>query len=742
MILKKYHSTLQHDQSDCAAAVVSTIIKTYGLELSIMKIREIIGTDIYGTTVKGVVYGLEKLNFSVKAVRFKLSDLNKKVTLPAILQVKTLSGENHFIVLHKILRNNKFLIDDPAIGLKKINNEELDKIFLGIAIFMIPKSDFEVKKDKSGSMFNIFKQLILPQKKLFITIIFTSLLLSIFGILSSIFSKILMDEVIPYKLKNTLFVFLFVFGLVSILQTMLSAFRKHILLFLSRKVDIPVLMGYYNHIIHLPYIFFSSRKTGDIITRFQDAMTIKDIFTSVSISLILDIGLSLISTIVLININLKLFLILFVMVLINIILIYIFKKPYKEINKKQMEAGAVLNSQLIESLQNVNTVKALNDEENQLEKLEYKFVNTLKIAYEEGVLSNIQGSISSLINTLGGIIFMAVGALFIIDGKMSIGDLLVFQSISQYFTEPIQNLVGLQLTFQESSIAINRLNELMDLKREDENIEHKIKNIDLKKDINFDDLSFAYGSRPNLLNNFNLNIKQGEKFAFVGDSGAGKSTIVKLLLKFIEPNAGKISIGEYDLSDIDSYFLRNKIAYIPQEIELFSGTIIENLKIGNQNASYEEIISVCKMVGIHNTIDRLQNKYMSYIEEKGGNLSGGEKQRLAIARALLSDSDIYIFDEATSNLDSFSEKIIQDLIFNKIKNKTVIIIAHRISTIVNCDRICLIKSGQIKELGTHEELYSQGREYHDMVNIQNNFIGKSENMGNSIITEKDEITYE
>ncbi|MFM1583681.1 cysteine peptidase family C39 domain-containing protein, partial [Helcococcus ovis] len=277
MILKKYHSTLQHDQSDCAAAVVSTIIKTYGLELSIMKIREIIGTDIYGTTVKGVVYGLEKLNFSVKAVRFKLSDLNKKVTLPAILQVKTLSGENHFIVLHKILRNNKFLIDDPAIGLKKINNEELDKIFLGIAIFMIPKSDFEVKKDKSGSMFNIFKQLILPQKKLFITIIFTSLLLSIFGILSSIFSKILMDEVIPYKLKNTLFVFLFVFGLVSILQTMLSAFRKHILLFLSRKVDIPVLMGYYNHIIHLPYIFFSSRKTGDIITRFQDAMTIKDI---------------------------------------------------------------------------------------------------------------------------------------------------------------------------------------------------------------------------------------------------------------------------------------------------------------------------------------------------------------------------------------------------------------------------------------------------------------------------------
>ena len=511
MIFKKYATTLQHDQFDCAAAVVSTVLKTYGQEYSIMKIREIIGTDMYGTTVKGVVQGLEKFKFNVKAVRVNLEDFNKEVTLPAILQVKTLSGENHFIVLHKILRKNKVLIDNPAIGLKKIDYEKLENIFQGIAIFMIPKSDFEVKKDKSGSMFNIFKQLILPQKKMFITVILASALLSILGIFSSIFSKILMDEIIPYRLKNTLYIFLIVFGIVSILQTILSAFRQHILLFLSRKVDIPVLMGYYDHIIHLPYTFFSSRRTGDIITRFQDAMTIKDIFTSVSISLILDIGLSLISTIVLININAKLFLILFVMVIVNIILIYIFKKPYKEINKRQMETGSILNSQLIESIQNINTVKALNDESNQLEKLENKFISTLKIAYQEGVLSNIQGSISSLVNTLGGLVFMEIGALFIIDGKMTIGDLLVFQSISQYFTEPVQNLVSLQLTFQESSIAISRLNELMDLTREDENKGYSIKDIDLRKDITFKDVSFAYVSRPNLLNDFNLEIKQGEK---------------------------------------------------------------------------------------------------------------------------------------------------------------------------------------------------------------------------------------
>lgn len=189
-------------------------------------------------------------------------------------------------------------------------------------------------------------------------------------------------------------------------------------------------------------------------------------------------------------------------------------------------------------------------------------------------------------------------------------------------------------------------------------------------------------------------------------------------------------------------YLRNKITYISQEIELFSGTIIENLKIGNQNATYEEIVAVCKLVDIHDTIEKLQNKYLSFIEEKGRNLSGGEKQRLAIARALLIDADIYVFDKVTSNLDSFSEKIIQDLIFNKIINKTVIIIAHRISTIVNCDRICLIKNGNIEELGSHEEIMRNHKKYYSMVTIQNPiFIKESKKIKTRIDTQDDEITY-
>lgn len=311
-----------------------------------------------------------------------------------------------------------------------------------------------------------------------------------------------------------------------------------------------------------------------------------------------------------------------------------------------MESSAVLNSHLIESIRNIETLKSQNDESNQINKLESKFVNLLKINYKEGVLQNTQTFISSIAGTLGNLVFMGIGALFIIDGKMSIGDLLVFQTMSQYFTGPIQNIVSLQITYQEAQIAIKRLNELMELKREDEELSD-IKDVDLTGEIEFENVTFSYGSRAPVINDFNLVIQPGQKIAIVGESGSGKTTLVKLLMRFMDCTNGKITLSKFDIKDINQYTIRNKIAYIPQNIELFTGSVLENIKIGNEAATYEDVILACRRAGAHEFINRLPNRYNSYVEEGGANFSGGEKQRLAIARALLSDPDIYIFDEAT-----------------------------------------------------------------------------------------------
>lgn len=735
---KKYPVVLQHDEADCAAAALSTICRFYKKELTIMKIREIIGTDAYGTSVQGIVSGAEKLGFEAKALKIQIDDIDGGYTLPAIAHVITDTGLNHFIVINKI-KNGKFWISDPARGAIELTKEEMTKQFTGVLVLLLPKSEFETNYLAKTTMWQLFKMVMLPHKKMLLTVILSSFALTLLGILSSLFSKVVFDEIIPFQLKKTLYVYLVVFGMVGLIQIFLGFFRAHVLLFLSRKIDIPVLLGYYNHVLRLPYQFFATRRVGDILTRFQDAMTIKDIFSQVSVSLVLDLSLAVFTGIALIKINLTLFFLVLIVVLVNVALIYLFKKSYKRINYEQMEAGAMMNSQLIESIQNIETVKASAHEVVQIERLENKFVKVLKLGYEEGKLSNLQGSLSSLVQTLSGVFMIGIGAIAIIDGKLTLGDFIVFQTLSGYFTDPIQNLVSLQLTYQEAQISMTRLSELMDLETEETKDRELLADVGLKGNITFKDLTFRYGSRPPIIKEFNLKIKQGQRVAIVGESGAGKSTLAKLLLKFQNADSGKLTINDYDIEDIEVKYLRQSIGYVPQNIELFTGTIMENIKLGNESATYEQVIKAAKLAGCHDFIQKLPNRYYAFIEENGSNFSGGERQRIAIARAFLKERDLYIFDESTSNLDSFSERYIQKAMLQATNGATAIIIAHRLSTIINCDLIVFMANGAIIEQGSHDELVALNGKYAEMITLQ--YGGRIVKTNRTEAIEQEEISY-
>ena len=455
----------QHDITDCAASCIATVCMYYKKEITITKLRDILGTDIKGTTLLGLEDGAKKLGFDTRAIRVDKEGFKQKFTLPAIAHVITKEGLSHFVIVHKI-KKEEVIILDPAKGKEKKKIDEFFKIFDGVLLLLIPNNEFNPGKIKGQGILSKFIQLLLPQKSLFIYSIVVSAILTVLGIASAFFNKILMDEILPYNLKNQLNIFVIGFLLLAITQIGLGAIRQHMLLYLSQKIDIPLLLGYFKHVYKLPMKFFASRKVGDILTRFSDAFTIKNILTSVSLSLIMDIVLATVSASILYVMNQKLFVVILVLTIVSAALIYIFKGPYKKINLEQMEAGARLNSQIIESLKGIETIKVHAAEENSIEKLELEYIRNLKIAFKEGVLSNIQGSISGAVSSVGNLILMYIGAMMIMKGDITLGSLMAFSTLSGYFMDPIGRLIGLQLSIQEASISLKRISEIYEVEKE------------------------------------------------------------------------------------------------------------------------------------------------------------------------------------------------------------------------------------------------------------------------------------
>ena len=722
----------QHDITDCAAACLATVCMYYKKEITITKLRDILGTDIKGTTLLGLEDGAKKLGFDTKAIRVDKNGFKEKYTLPAIAHVITKEGLSHFVIVHKI-KKEEVIVLDPAKGKEKKSIDEFFKSFDGVLLLLIPNNEFNIGKVKSQGILSKFIQLLLPQKSLFAYSIIASAILTILGIASAFFNKILMDEILPYNLKNQLNIFVIGFLLLAITQVGLGAIRQHMLLYLSQKIDIPLLLGYFKHVYKLPMKFFASRKVGDILTRFSDAFTIKNILTSVSLSLIMDIVLATVSASILYVMNQKLFIVILVLTIVSAALIYIFKAPYKKINLEQMEAGARLNSHIIESLKGIETIKVHAAEEKSIEKLENEYIRNLRIAFKEGVLSNIQGSISGVVSSVGNLVLMYIGARMIMNGDITLGSLMAFSTLSGYFMDPIGRLIGLQLSIQEASISLKRISEIYEVEKEQEETEtEKIKIEKIDGDIELNNITFRYGSRSPVLNNISIKIPKGKKVALVGESGSGKTTISKLLLKYYTPEEGKIIINGYNIEELDLYNLRENISYVPQNVELFSGSIRENITLGKSNASYEEIKGACENGGCKEFIEKLPGKYDTFLEEAGGGLSGGEKQRIAMARALIKKPSFLILDEATSNLDFISEAKIFDTLFKKGKNITMLMIAHRLSTIRSCDIIYVMDKGKIVEEGNHESLLKKKGYYYKLYISQ---VGSLEERDNLFINE-------
>ena len=543
----RYTYVRQHDTTDCAAACLAMVCLHYKKEVTITRLRDMMGTDLKGTNLVGLQKAANELGFSTAAVRVDRENFLSDFSLPCIAQVITDQGLAHFVVVFKKTtikdegerrkhmlkesesakedeKNGKkhkckdyVIIGDPATELKKISLDEFYKNFTGVLLLMNPTSEFKGGKVEKGGMFKRYIDLLLPQKKLFFYAIFASLITTILGIASSMFNKILMDEVLPYGLDNLLVTLILVFSMVSLTNTLVGFVRQWVLIHLSIKIDIPLMMGY-------------TRKTGDITTRYSDANTIKSIFTSIALSLIMDISMAVITGIILFRMNAMLFSISLFMALVSILLVLIYKQPYKKINEETMVQSAALNSQMIESLRGIETVKCNANEDTELENLEREYIKSLKISLRSSRISTTQGLISAFISMVFGMLTTYVGISQVLNGEMTLGGYMAFSTLSSYFTSPLSNLIGLQMQIQEANISMKRLTEIMDYPSETAGDEDRTDLAKVEGDIEFKDVSFRYGSRSPALSHVSFTIPYGKKVALVGSSGSGKSTITKLLL--------------------------------------------------------------------------------------------------------------------------------------------------------------------------------------------------------------------
>jgi ABC-type bacteriocin/lantibiotic exporters, contain an N-terminal double-glycine peptidase domain len=384
-----------------------------------------------------------------------------------------------------------------------------------------------------------------------------------------------------------------------------------------------------------------------------------------------------------------------------------------------MEDSAELESQLVESLNAIGTIKRFGLEGHANEKTETRFIKLLQTGLKSNINSVFSGTSSELVSRLLTIILLWVGAGYVLENKITPGELLSFYTLIGYFTGPVSSLIGMNRTVQDAVIAADRLFEIMDLERENEENQ-----IDLTPDkigaIRFENVSFRYGTRVTVFENLNLTIPKGKFTAIVGESGSGKSTLMSILQNIYPIQKGNVSIGKYDLKYIRNSSLRNVVSVVPQKIDLFAGNVIDNIAVGDYEPDIQRIIDISTQLGIIDFIETLPSGFQTYLGENGTTLSGGQRQRIAIARAIYTDPEILILDEATSSLDSASEQYVQKMIdLLKAQNKTVIVIAHRLSTLNNADKIIVLDKGLVVEEGTHNELlFNKNSAYSNLWKLQ------------------------
>ena len=729
--MKKFPHYQQLDAMDCGPTCLRMIAKHYGKHYTLETLRQRSFISRSGVSLLGISEAAESIGFRSLGVHVSFEKLCD-APLPCIVHWK----QNHFVVVYDIKTNKNHsergfvCVADPASGLIKYSVKEFCEQWIstkaqgseeGIALLLEPTPDFYAAEDEKQdkTKFSFIFQYLHPYKKLIVQLFLGMLL----GTLLQLIFPFLSQSIVDYGIGNNNLGFVTVILIAQltlyVAQTSVEFIRSWILLHISTRINISIISDFLIKLMKLPIGFFDTKMIGDLMQRIGDHGRIESFLTSSSLNTLFSMVNLVVFSVVLAIYNLKLFLVFLVASAFYVLWITLFLKKRKELDNKRFAQASAEQSNLYQLITGMQEIKLNNCEKQKRWEWEHIQAKLFHVSIKGLALSQYQQSGAFFINETKNILISFVSAAAVIRGDMTLGMMTAVQYIIGELNSPINQMIGFIQSAQDAKISLERLGEIHNREDEQQNEADKSSLLPLQRSLNIEDLTFHYDplSDP-VLKDINLVIPQGKVTAIVGMSGSGKTTLVKLLLGFYPPTKGSIKVGDQHLKNISNHFWRDCCGAVMQDGFIFSDTIARNIAVGVDNIDPQRLLEAARVANIEEMVSSLPLGFNTKIGQEGKGISQGQRQRILIARAVYKNPEYLFFDEATNSLDANNERIIMDNLQQFYKGKTVVVVAHRLSTVRNADQIVVINRGCITETGNHEELTARRGEYYQLVKNQ------------------------
>jgi ATP-binding cassette subfamily B protein len=714
-VIKRFAWVEQAEEMDCGAACLAMLCRHYGINMTLGKLRELANVTAQGATLDSLARAGEALGFGARGVQCTFDAL-LGFELPFIVHWEGY----HYVVVYGVSPSQVW-VADPAVGFKKLSVEEFERGWSGTCLVFTPGEQL-LQLTAARSPWLRFVGYLRPYKKILLHLFLATFVIQMLGIVPPLIIQNILDGVLVHQNVGLLHLLILGLAISTVFSQVMSTLRAYLSNYMVRNLDFSMMAQFFKHTMSLPYSFFAKRKTGDILARFSENQTIRAFLTESTVTTLLNLLMVFMYFTLLFFYNVKLTLLLIGFVIPIIALTVLATPRIKEYAREVFAASTDAQSFLMEALGGIETIKGMGSERPVRLKWEKKYVKALETQYRSQSFSILVGLASQVLNSATTIVILWAGASLVLEHELTIGQLMAFNALMGSVLGPLMGLVGLWSRMGDATVAMERLGDVLDIEPEQKpaDVASRVVLPDLQGELRLEHMYFRYGGEdtPYVLEDIGIDIKPGQLVAIVGRSGSGKTTLAKLLVGFYPPSEGKIIVDGYDMSVIDRNYYRAQVGYVMQSNLLFSGTIADNIASGDDSPDRRRVEEVAKMADAHAFISKLPLGYEQVVGERGVGLSGGQVQRLCIARALYHDPRLLVFDEATSALDTQSESNIMANMEAILAGRTAVIIAHRLSTIMRADKIVVLYEGKIVEQGSHDELLARRGMYYELVQKQ------------------------